>query len=149
MSKKSAGIILYRANKIHRQVFLIHPGGPYYTHKDQGVWSMPKGEFENEIPEEAARREFKEETGKYIHNELHFLGTTKMTSGKLIYAFSAELDFNEPEFISNHFTMEWPPKSGQIKSFPEADQCGWFDIPTARQKIHPAQVVFLEALEQY
>lgn len=147
MGKKSAGILLYRGDKIRREVFLIHPGGPYYSAKDQGVWSIPKGEFNEETAEDAARREFKEETGRDIHSELQFMGTAKMSSGKLIYAFAAAEDFNEIEFISNHFEMEWPPKSGLIKSFPEADRCGWFDLATARQKIHPVQLVFIDAVE--
>lgn len=147
MGIASAGILLFKRTPL-AQVFLIHPGGPFYARKVIGVWSIPKGEFREENAEEAARREFYEETGKQLEGVLMPLGTIKMSSGKIIFAFATEGDFDTTAFHSQTFDLEWPPKSGHIKSFPEADRCAWFDLSLARQKIHPAQIPFLDRLTE-
>ncbi len=149
MSVTSAGILLFKRTVALTQVFLIHPGGPFYAHKDAGVWSIPKGEFIEENAEEAARREFYEETGKQWPGALTALGTVKMSGGKIIFAFAAEGEFDTTTFHSQTFDLEWPPKSGHMKSFPEADRCAWFDLSIARQKIHPAQIPFLDRLTEF
>lgn len=149
MPRKSAGILLYRfANQI-LEVFLIHPGGPFWQGKDIGAWSIPKGEYTDEDPLVAALREFKEETGFEINGD-HFISLTtiQQKGGKLVMAWAIEGNINAEAIRSNSFRKEWPPKSGKWQSFPEVDQGAWFDITTARQKINPAQVALLEELEK-
>jgi predicted NUDIX family NTP pyrophosphohydrolase len=147
MVKKSAGILLFRNPGSRMEVLLGHPGGPYWDKKDEGAWSIPKGEFnDDEQPELAARRELEEETGLKITNEMKPLSPVKMKSGKIIYAWAVEQDFNPDNFKSNFFEMEWPPKSGRIASFPELDNVQWFTVDEAKIKINSGQVPFLNEL---
>jgi predicted NUDIX family NTP pyrophosphohydrolase len=128
---------------------LVHPGGPFWTNKDTGAWSIPKGEFEeSENPLDAARRELHEETGILLNGKLHELTPVKLASGKLVYAWAAAQDADIENISSNYFEMEWPPKSGVKKSFPEIDKAGWFTIAEARHKINSGQLPFLSELEK-
>jgi predicted NUDIX family NTP pyrophosphohydrolase len=146
MPKLSAGILLYRKAPSGLEFLLVHPGGPFYTHKDLGHWSIPKGEFEEgDDPLEVAKREFKEETGREINGKFIPLPPQKLKSGKRIQAWAVEGDFDVTTFKSNHFELEWPPKSGKIQSFPEVDQAEWFPTEMALKKIHPGQAGFIEA----
>lgn len=148
MAKKSAGILLYRNPDTTPEVLLGHPGGPFWEKKDEGAWSIPKGEFaDDEQPEIAARRELEEETGLKITGEMKELSPVKLKSGKIIYAWAVQQDFNPDDFISNFFEMEWPPKSGQMASFPELDSVRWFGMDEARRKINAGQASFLNQLE--
>ncbi len=147
MPKQSAGILLYRIRDGKTEVMLVHPGGPFWAKKDKGVWSIPKGEFENgESVQDAALREFKEETGAGIEGIFVELTPVKLKSGKLIHAFALEHDFDVSTLKSNTFPMEWPPKSGKTQEFPEVDKGAWFDVDTAREKLNPAQVAFIDEL---
>ncbi len=146
--KQSAGLLVYRKFKNKLEVFLVHPGGPFWKNKDAGVWSIPKGEFEdNEMPLMAAIREFKEETGKAIQGKFMRLNPIEQKSGKKVYAWAVEENFDSNNLASNTFEMEWPPHSGKIQSFPEVDKCSWFLINDAKNKINFAQVAFLAELE--
>src|SRR6478736_4184719 len=147
--KKSAGIILYRKRNGFLEIFLIHPGGPFWKNKDDGAWSIPKGELdENEDPLKAAQREFKEETGISINGVFCELTPIKQKSGKFVYAWALEKDIDIPNISSNYFEIEWPPKSKQLKQFPEVDKGEWFNTASAKQKINPSQVAFIEELMQ-
>jgi predicted NUDIX family NTP pyrophosphohydrolase len=149
MSKKSAGILLYRLNNKTLEVFLVHPGGPFWKNKDEGAWSIPKGEFdENEEPLAAAIREMKEETGVIVKGDFIELTPIKQKSGKLVYAFAKEHDLDPSKIKSNEFEMEWPPKSGKKKMFPEIDKAEWFDLKAAKEKINPGQISLLEELKK-
>jgi predicted NUDIX family NTP pyrophosphohydrolase len=150
MPKRSAGILAYRFYQQQLQVLLVHPGGPFYIKKDEGVWSIPKGEYiETEDALTVAKREFTEETGNII-NQAKFieLSPVQLKSGKIISAWSVEADFEQPFISSNTFEMEWPPKSGKFQSFPETDKAEWFSISNAEKKIHPAQLPLIKQLEQ-
>ena len=117
--KQSAGLLLYRRNKNSLEVFLVHPGGPFWKNKDEGCWSIPKGEFdESEQPLMAAIREFNEETGKMVSGRFLKLNPVKQKSGKKVFAWAIEKDIIPAEIISNKFEMEWPPRSGKLQSFP-------------------------------
>ena len=147
MHKQSAGILAYRFTDDTIQVFLVHPGGPFWKNKDLSAWSIPKGEYEDdEDPLHAAKREFNEETGQYIDGEFHALLPVKYKSGKVVRAFSVAADIDHTSIKSNYFEMEWPPRSGKKASFEEVDRAEWFDIETANTKIVPAQVPLLEEL---
>lgn len=147
MIKKSAGILLYRFKNLTLQIFLVHPGGPFWSKKDTGAWSIPKGEFNGEEePKEAAKREFKEETGKEVTVDLITLTPRKQKSGKIIHAFAGNQDLDELKIKSNTFTIEWPPRSGKMTEFPEIDKGAWFDVPTAKEKINGSQIVFIDEL---
>jgi len=151
MSKQSAGILLYRFRNQISEVLLVHPGGPFWAKKDNGAWSIPKGEIEDdENPFAAAKRETAEETGMNVEimNLSSFieLRPVKIKSGKIIFAWAIEGNFDTNEIKSNSFEMEWPPKSGQIKQFPEADKAGWFSMEEAKIKINNGQVPILEEL---
>lgn len=148
MSKSSAGILMYRRIQGDFEVLLVHPGGPFWKKKDQGAWSIPKGEYEKDDDVlEAAKREFLEETGTAVGpGELHSLATVRLTSGKSITAWAIEGNCNAGAIRSNFFSMEWPPKSGKTQEFPEIDSARWFTVPEAREKIHPAQSAFLDRL---
>ena len=135
MPKKTAGILLYKKG-VSLEFFLVHPGGPYWKNKDQGAWSIPKGEFEDEEPLVAALREFEEETGQSLSGNFLPLQNVKMKSGKTVFAFALEKDIEPSSINSNLFEMEWPPRSGQMKSFPEIDRGDWFDFKTASEKIN-------------
>jgi predicted NUDIX family NTP pyrophosphohydrolase len=148
MSKQSAGILLYRQHGGTLEVLLVHPGGPYWWKKDKGAWSIPKGEYEKgDDPVAAARREFQEETSfAFPDGVWRELGEVRLASRKTVTAWAIEGDCDASSIRSNHFEMEWPPKSGKIQQFPEVDRAAWFPLPTAREKIHPAQREFLERM---
>lgn len=149
MPRKSAGILLYRFRKNKPEVFLVHPGGPFWAKKDLGAWSIPKGEYnDNENPLDAARREFNEETGITVNGNFMELGEVKQPSGKLIIAWAMETDLQSVEIKSNTFKLEWPPKSGRIQEFPEVDRAEWLSMEDAHQKILNGQIPFLKKLEQ-
>ncbi len=149
MPKQSAGLLLYR-NKYQLEVLLAHPGGPFWAKKDRGVWSIPKGEFADEEPLQAAKREFSEEIGQFVADEAFDekidLGIVKLSSGKTIYAWAVEGDLDARTINSNTFSIEWPPKSGVQQEFPEVDRAEWFKFDKAKVKIHPSQVPFLDRL---
>jgi len=149
MAKRiSAGILLYRFRAGMLEVFLVHPGGPYWTRKDAGAWSIPKGEVEEGADELAtARREFEEETGSAIHGEFVALTPLKQPSGKLVHAWAVSGDINASSVKSNMFSMEWPPRSGKQKEFPEADRGEWFSVAAAKEKITAGQRAFLDQLQ--
>jgi predicted NUDIX family NTP pyrophosphohydrolase len=145
--KHSAGLLLYRRGRGGAEVLLVHPGGPLWANKEAHAWSMPKGEFGvDEDPLAAARREFAEETGFVPAGVPMELGVQK-ASGKAIHAWAIEGDWDPTRLRSNSFEMEWPPRSGKVGRFPEVDRAAWFDLATARQKIHRGQVGLLDALE--
>jgi predicted NUDIX family NTP pyrophosphohydrolase len=148
MPKRSAGILVYRYHQTQLQVLLVHPGGPLYTKKDAGVWSVPKGEYdESEDPLTVATREFHEETGNTLHGADYMeLGEVKLKSGKIITAWAVEGDFERSFIHSNTFEMEWPPKSGKKQTFPEVDNACWFFTSEAEEKILPAQLPLIERL---
>lgn len=150
MSKKtSAGILLYRMTENGLEVFLVHPGGPYWQKKDEGAWSVPKGEFEaGEDSLEAAKREFKEETGFDITGDFIELSPLKQPSGKVVYAWAVEGNIDAKSIRSNMFSMEWPPRSGREQEFPEVDKGGWFTIAQAQNKLLPGQRGFLAQLKK-
>jgi predicted NUDIX family NTP pyrophosphohydrolase len=148
VAKRSAGILLYRVPAGELEVLLVHPGGPFWARKDDGAWSIPKGEYEaGEDPRAGATREFEEELGAPLPaDELIDLGTVKQRSGKVVTAFAAEGDLDPAAVNSNTFEMEWPPRSGRTREFPEVDRAGWFDPESAREKLVPAQVEFVDRL---
>ena len=147
MSKKSAGILLFRLVNKKPELFLVHPGGPFWAKKDEGAWSIPKGEFDDsEDALEAAKREFSEETGVNIEGEFIVLSPAKQKSGKTVYAWAVEGDIDPSKIKSNHFEMEWPPRSGKMKSFPEIDKAAWFDVKEALQKINSGQASLIREL---
>ncbi|WP_455211848.1 NUDIX domain-containing protein [Kaarinaea lacus] len=149
MPTTSAGIVLYRFVQNQLQVFLVHPGGPFWAHKDSGAWSIPKGEFDaNEDALAAAKREFAEETGCQIEGDFQALTPVKQSPAKTVYAWAVVGDLDASIIHSNTFTMQWPPKSGRYEAFPEVDRGEWFDVPTAKQKIVRGQVPLLEQLEE-
>jgi predicted NUDIX family NTP pyrophosphohydrolase len=146
--RRSAGLLLFREAGEGLEVFLVHPGGPFWARKGDGAWSIPKGEFdEGEDPLAAARREFEEETGVVVAGDMIPLEPIRQPGGKLVYAWAIRGDVNPADLKSNTFLMEWPPKSGRQQEFPEIDRGAWFAIPTARQKILKGQVGFLDQLE--
>jgi predicted NUDIX family NTP pyrophosphohydrolase len=148
MAKKSAGILVFRMNLGFPEILLMHPGGPYWAKKDAGVWSIPKGEVnENETEREAAEREFQEETGIHLTGKFIELEPIRQ-SNKIVYAWAVEQDIDAAQVKSNLFEMEWPPKSGKIKSFPEMDRADWFNIEDARLKVIKGQVALIEQLER-
>ena len=145
--KKSAGILLYRSLKNKTEFFLVHPGGPFWTNKDAGAWTIPKGEYDlNEEPLAAAIREFSEEIGHLISGNFIALTPIIQKAGKQVDAWALEGDIDTTIIRSNSFKIEWPPKSGNWKSYPEIDRADWFDIKTAKEKINPAQVAFLDEM---
>ena len=147
MSVRSAGLLLYRRRGSRTEVFLVHPGGPYWAKKDGGAWSVPKGLVNAEEDELAcARREFKEETGFDANTGglEHNLGIFRLPSGKRLHIWVIEGDCNPAELASNSFTMEWPPKSGRTEQFPEVDRGAWFDQEQALVKIAEGQRPILE-----
>ena len=147
--KQSAGILLYRMRDGIPEVFLVHPGGPFWARKDAGAWSIPKGEFEGgDDPLEAARREFLEETGSPIDGTFAALAPLKQRSGKAVHAWAVRGDIDASCIKSNSFSMEWPPHSGNQQEFPEVDKGGWFTITAAREKILAGQRGFLDELER-
>ncbi len=146
--KQSAGLLIYRKGGADYEVLLVHPGGPFWAKKDDGSWSIPKGEFDDsEEPLAAAKREFKEETNIAAPaGDYQKLGEAKQSSGKVVHAFSLEGDVDLETFKSNMFEMEWPPRSGKKQEFPECDKAAWLPLTTARQKLVKGQAVFVDLL---
>ena len=148
MAQTSAGILLWRRGSEGPEVLLGHFGGPLWRNRDEGAWAIPKGLIEEgESPEAAARREFEEETGHRPQGELLPLGRIKQRGGKTVEAFTAEGDLDPSQHECQHFTMEWPPRSGRFQSFPEIDRIAWFRLPQARDKILPSQIPLIDLLE--
>jgi predicted NUDIX family NTP pyrophosphohydrolase len=149
VSKKSAGILVFRIRNKKPEIFLMHPGGPYWAKKDLGAWSIPKGEIgEDEDEEEAARREFEEETGIQLNGKLIPLKHVKQKSGKTVVAWAAEQDIDVSNIKSNQFEMEWPPRSGKYQQFPEMDRAEWFSVSDAKEKIISGQAGLIGELEE-
>ena len=151
MPKRSAGILLHRHGQDGREVLLVHPGGPFWAKRDDGAWSIPKGEYEDgEDPQAAARREFEEELGSPLPEgaELRELGEVKQKNRKVVAAWAVEGDLDASAAHSNTFEMEWPPRSGRRQEFPEIDRAEWFPLARAREKLLPAQAAFLDRLEE-
>ena len=147
MAKTSAGILLYRMRNKFLEVFLVHPGGPFWAKKDEGAWSIPKGEFDDgEDPLKAARREFQEETGLAPDGKFIELNPIRQKSGKFVYAWAIEGDIDPTKISSNNFEMEWPPRSGKMRSFPEVDKADWFTLDKAKRKMNAGQVALLDDL---
>jgi predicted NUDIX family NTP pyrophosphohydrolase len=149
MAKKTAGLLLFREAQGRLEVLLVHPGGPFWARKDDGAWSIPKGLVEEgEDPLEAAKREFREETGGAPTGEAIPLVPLRQASGKIVQAWAMKGDFDPATLTSNTFSMEWPPRSGRQQDFPEVDRAGWFSIEEAGRKILPAQAPLLRELRQ-
>jgi len=146
MPKRSAGLLLFRRST-NLEIFLVHPGGPFWVRKDDGAWSLPKGEYSDpEDPLEAAKREFQEETGISVDGDFLPLAELRQPGGKLITAWALEKDVDPTLVKSNFFSMEWPPKSGRTQQFPEVDRAAWFPISQARTKLLKGQLAFINRL---
>jgi predicted NUDIX family NTP pyrophosphohydrolase len=146
---QSAGVLLYRRRGAAIEVLLVHPGGPFWARKDDGAWSIPKGEFDAaEAPADAARREFAEETGIALRVPLRPLTPIAQSRAKTVHAFAAEADVDVARIVSNTFTLEWPPRSGRMQSFPEIDRAAWFSLDEARTKIVAGQRPLLDELSE-
>ena len=149
MPKRSAGLLLYRNRGSGTEVFLVHPGGPFWKNKDEGSWSIPKGEFEeDEEPLAAAKREFEEETGFAASGEFLALQPVRQPSGKIVHAWAQESDVDAAAVKSNSFSMEWPSGSGRMAQFPEVDRAAWFPIEDAKRKMLKGQLPFLDQLQR-
>lgn len=147
MKKLSAGLLPFRGRGDGLELFLVHPGGPFWARKDAGAWSIAKGEFgSGEDPLDAAVREFREETGFEPSGPFVALGEARQPSGKTVFAWAFEADFDPAKLESNKFEMEWPPKSGRLSEFPEIDRAAWFAPDVALEKILPGQAVLVERL---
>lgn len=147
---RSAGLLLYRTRGGTHEVFLVHPGGPFWRNKDLGAWSIPKGEFGgDEEPLDAAKREYAEETGfTPPPGPFVALGAITQPSGKIVEVWSVRGDCDPSEVRSNTVTLEWPPRSGRMREYPEVDRAAWFDLEEARRRIFKGQRGFLTALER-
>ena len=156
MTKRSAGVLLWQRERRGIRVLLVHPGGPFWAKKDDGAWSIPKGEFgEGEEALAVARRELVEELGPAAqrlaaaHDEAFVpLGEVKQRGGKLVAGFALEADFDVTQLASNSFELEWPPRSGRKRAFPEVDRAGWFGLDDARVKILVGQLPFVTAIAE-
>ncbi|HEX2918706.1 MAG TPA: NUDIX domain-containing protein [Edaphobacter sp.] len=147
MPKRSAGLLMYRRNDDALEVFLVHPGGPFWAKKDLGAWTIPKGEYtDDEEPLAAAIREFREETGFIAEGAFLPLGEIRQAGGKLVTVWALEGDCDPAALVSISFEMEWPPRSGQRASFPEVDRGAWFSLPEARAHILASQQPLLDRL---
>jgi predicted NUDIX family NTP pyrophosphohydrolase len=145
--KTSAGILVYRIIKNVAEVFLVHPGGPFWKNKDIGAWSIPKGEYTpGEDPLSAAQREFEEETGIPINGKFIELLPVKLKSAKIVHAWAINKNIDASNIKSNTFPLEWPPRSGKTINVPEVDKAEWFETQLAKEKINPAQVSFIDQL---
>lgn len=145
MPKQSAGLLMYRFKEGELELFLVHPGGPFWARKDEGAWSIPKGEYlPGEDPLEVARREFQEETGLVAQGEFQELPEIRQAGGKRVRTWTFAGDCDPSLIVSNTFSMEWPPKSGRFAEFPEVDRAGWFDVETARTKILASQIPIVD-----
>ena len=149
MASKSAGIVPFRNKDGEIQVLLVHPGGPFWRNKDEGAWSIAKGEHaEDEQPAAAASREFTEETGWVPVGTMLDLGEIRQPGGKRVRAFALNADYDPQTLSSNTFELEWPPRSSRVQTFPEVDRAQWFGLEEARRKIIPGQRPFIEQLAQ-
>ena len=149
MARTSAGLLLYRWREGRLEVFLVHPGGPFWARKDQGAWSIPKGEFTpGEDPLLAARREVEEETGLVPDGAFMALSPLRQAGGKIVHAFALEADCDPGAIRSNRFTIEWPPRSGARREFPEVDRAAWFALAEAKRKILKSQLGLLAQLAE-
>ena len=149
MAKRSAGLMLFRTVGGAVEVLLVHPGGPFWAKRDDGAWSIPKGEVAaGEDPLQAALREFREEMGQSIRGDLMSLGSVRQSGGKEVHAWGVRSDFDPSQLHSNTFAMEWPPRSGRQHEFPEIDRAAWFPLEIARVKILKGQVGFLDELKR-
>ena len=147
MPRRSAGLLLYRTTPNGVEVLLVHPGGPFYASKDLGVWSIPKGEVEpGEELLAVAHRELAEETGFSAEGPTLELGQVRQRSGKIVHAWAVRGDAEPAALRSNTFALEWPPRSGVMREFPEVDRAAWFTLDEARRRINPAQAAFLDEL---
>lgn len=147
--KVSAGLLMYRRSRGRLQVFLAHPGGPFFSRKDIGAWTIPKGLIDpGEEPLAAAKREFQEETGLIPSGPYTPLSPVRMSSGKIVHAWAFEGDCDPKSISSNSFSLEWPPKSGITREFPEVDRAGWFDMEEAEKKITKGQAPLLRELRE-
>ncbi len=147
--KKSAGILLYRIKNSGFEVFLVHPGGPFWAKKDMNAWTVPKGEFtDEEDPLVAAKREFEEETGKSVKGDFLELKPVIQKGGKQVFCYACKGDIDPGAIKSNTFEMEWPPRSGKMQSFPEIDRGQWFDSAEAKIRIIESQSAFVDELEK-
>ncbi|GAA1878704.1 NUDIX domain-containing protein [Asanoa iriomotensis] len=148
MAKQSAGILAFKVVDGSVRVLLVHPGGPFWARKDLGAWSIPKGEYEDPAdPLESALRELAEETSLEVAAaDCVPLGSVKQKGGKVVAAWAVAADFDPARLRSNTFEIEWPPRSGTRREFPEVDRAEWFDLATARQKLVPAQAEFVDRL---
>jgi predicted NUDIX family NTP pyrophosphohydrolase len=146
----SAGLVLYRKRDGKHEVLLVHPGGPFWQKRDDGAWSIPKGELaENETGIEVARREFQEELGVPApEGELIALDTVRQAGGKVVQAWAVPGDLDVTRLTSNTFELEWPPGSRKMRQFPEVDRAAWFDLDAARRKLLPMQRAFIDRLEE-
>jgi len=150
MTRRSAGILMYRMGEEQLEVLLVHPGGPLWANRDRGAWSIPKGEYEaGEDPLTAARREFREELGSEVTGAFAALGSLVQRSRKEVTAFAVAGDFAVAALKSNTFEMEWPPRSGRKRQFPEVDRAQWFGVAEARQRILPGQAPFIDRLLRF
>jgi predicted NUDIX family NTP pyrophosphohydrolase len=149
MPRVSAGLLMFRLRDGKLQVLLAHPGGPFFKNKDEGTWTIPKGEIEpGEDLLEAAKREFNEETGLTPMGPFIALTTVRQKGGKIVHAWAFEGDCYPSAVVSNTFTLEWPPRSGRRMEFPEIDRADFFDVATAKRKIKSGQEALIEELEQ-
>ena len=147
MPRRSAGLMMYRRRSSVLEVFLVHPGGPFFAKKDLGAWTIPKGEYrEDEDPLQAAKREFQEETGFTVAESFVDLGSVKQAGGKIVSAWAFEGDCDPCKLISNCCEVEWPPRSGQLMEIPEVDRGAWFSVDEARERIKPSQIPLLNRL---
>ena len=147
--RQSAGLLLYRVRESGIEVLLVHPGGPFWARRDEGAWTIPKGEFEaNEAPLAAARREFLEETGSAVDGRFDALAPVRQAGGKRVHAFAIEAEFDPATLASNTFEIEWPPRSGRLQHFPEIDRAAWFTLAEAASKMHPAQRAWLPEIQR-
>ncbi|MGN6460232.1 MAG: NUDIX domain-containing protein [Pseudolabrys sp.] len=152
MAKESAGLMLWKRESGALRVLLVHLGGPFWAKRDAGAWTIPKGEFgADETPLAVARREFAEELGVSLEDvstgEILPLGSVRQAGGKTVTGFAAQGDLDAAAIVSNTFELEWPPRSGRRRTFPEVDRAAWFSLAQARERINPAQAAFLDALE--
>ena len=150
MARASAGLLLYRQQEGKLEVLLVHPGGPFWQKRDEGAWSIPKGELaENETGLDVARREFQEELGMPApQGEVTALGAVRQAGGKIVEGWAVRGDLDATRSTSNTFEVEWPPRSGKMQQFPEVDRAAWFELDAARRKLLPAQRAFIDRLEE-
>jgi predicted NUDIX family NTP pyrophosphohydrolase len=147
MPRASAGILLFRRKGHGVEVLLVHPGGPLWARKDEGAWSIPKGEIEaGESPLAAARREFEEEMGSPVSGAFISLAPVRQASGKMVHGWAVEGDFDPATLTGGSFSMEWPPRSGRLQHFPEVDRAEWFTLEQAKRKINKGQIPLLDQL---